>query len=232
MRLDRFLSEVNKGTRSKVKEAIRKGLAAVNGQVVTRPDFQVNESADLVTFQGEACIYRRFAYFMLNKPAGVVSATRDRISATVLELLGGVTDRELFPVGRLDKDTEGLLLITNDGELAHRLLAPKNHVDKTYFVRIKKALSREAVHALEAGLDIGDESPTLPARTEYGGGNELLLTIQEGRYHQVKRMLAAVENEVVFLKRVSFGPLALDETLSPGAFRELTAEEVEKLKQC
>lgn len=232
MRLDRYLSEMNKGTRSRIKEAIRKGMAVVNGQVITKPDFQVDEGADLITFQGEACSYRRFAYFMLNKPSGVVSATRDRVSATVLELLNGVTDRELFPVGRLDKDTEGLLLITNDGALAHRLLAPKNHVDKTYFVRIKSALSREAVHALETGLDIGDEAPTLPARTEYGGGNELLLTIREGRYHQVKRMLAAVDNEVVFLRRVSFGPLALDETLSPGEFRELTAEEVELLKLC
>ena len=168
-------------------------------------------------------------YYMLNKPQGVVSATQDNTCKTVLDILDVDCKKDLFPVGRLDKDTEGLLLITNDGELAHKLLSPKKHVDKTYLVGIARKLSTEDIEKLELGVDIGEKHLTQPAKVEVISDTEIKLTIHEGKFHQVKRMLKAVDNEVLTLKRVSFGGLKLDETLKTGEYRELTEQEIEIL---
>ena len=230
VRLDKFLCDCNIGTRSQVKDLIRKGQVSVNHQTVKKADQKISEDNDLVTVQGMPVQYRKYAYYMLNKPTGVVSATQDNTAQTVLELLKGVTDKELFPVGRLDKDTTGFLLITNDGDLAHRLLSPKKHVDKQYLVTIEHPLTEEEKVSLCTGVDIGDEEKTLPAALEILSDSQILLTIQEGRFHQVKRMLKAVQNEVLALKRVSFGPLLLDDSLEEGCFRPLTEEEIELLQ--
>lgn len=230
MRLDKYLCDLNMGTRSQVKDLIRLGQVSVNGTVAPKGDIKIEENKDLIICRGQLCRYRRYAYYMLNKPAGTVSAVKDNTADTVLSLLTGVKDKELFPAGRLDKDTEGLLLITNDGELTHRLLSPRHHVDKTYRATLRDTLSQEDIHLLEEGVDIGDEKNTLPARIQVLDNKEILLTIQEGRYHQVKRMLHAVGNEVMHLKRISFGCLTLDDTLKPGEFRELTEKEISLLK--
>lgn len=230
MRLDKFLCEMNIGTRSQVKDYIKKGLVTVNDQTAKKPEIHVDPENDKIAFRGEVLNFQEFYYFMLNKPQGVVSATRDNREKTVLDLLP-VKREDLFPVGRLDKDTEGLLLITNDGPLAHELLSPKKHVDKTYLVTIRKKLTNEVKYKLEQGVDIGDEKPTMPACVEILSDKQIYLTIREGRFHQVKRMLQAVGNEVLALKRVSFGGIALDENLKPGECRELTAEEVLALQK-
>ena len=167
---------------------------------------------------------------MLNKPQGVVSATRDPIDETVLDLLKDTGYGNLFPVGRLDKDTEGLLIMTNDGDFAHHLLSPKKHVDKVYYVEMAGPMAEEDRKALEAGVDIGEKKPTLPAKVERISDTSIYLTITEGRYHQVKRMLKAVGNEVVYLKRIAMGGLVLDESLPGGGYRELTEEEMRKMR--
>ena len=232
MRLDKFLAEAGAGTRSEVKHLIRKKLVSVNGTICSNPDEKVDPEADAIVFKGKPLSCSRFHYYMLNKPAGVVSATEDPRQKTVLDLLGPEAGRNLFPVGRLDKDTEGLLLITDDGALAHQLLSPKKHVDKTYLLTADGTVTADDVKRLEEGVDIGDEKPTLPARAEIlesGPVSTLTLTIQEGRYHQVKRMMEAVGKPVLSLKRLSMGSLVLDETLAPGAFRPLTPEELKDL---
>lgn len=231
MRLDKFLCEMNIGSRSEVKELIRRGQVTVNGIPVKTADSRIDEEADAVCVRGQKLSYQRYFYYMLNKPGGVICAARDNLFATVMELLAPEDRRQdLFSAGRLDKDTEGFLLLTNDGELAHRLLSPKKHVDKTYLVTMAHSLSGEEVQRLEQGVDIGEERLTLPARVSPAKAeNQMLLTIQEGKFHQVKRMLKAVNNEVTALKRVSFGPLTLDEALQPGEYRELTEEEVKIL---
>ena len=232
MRLDKLLSELKIGSRSLVKEEIRKGNVTVNGQIEKDPGRKTDENNDVICVRGERVYYRRFYYYMLNKPGGGVSATSDLRDRTVLDLLASCDRRDdLFPVGRLDKDTEGLLLLTNDGELAHRLLAPKRHVDKAYFVRMAHSLSAEEAMLLENGVDIGEEKLTLPGKVERVSELEIILTIHEGKYHQVKRMLSAVGNEVMFLKRLTFGGLVLDEKLVPGAYRELTEAEVKVLHE-
>lgn len=226
MRLDKFLCELNVGTRSQVKAYLKQGLVTVNGSVVKKPDEKVNESSDTVTFKGRLLKYQPFVYYMLNKPKGVVSATQDNTCKTVLDLIESDRKKNLFPVGRLDKDTEGLLLITNDGELAHNMLSPKKHVDKTYLVGIAHDLKSDDIQALEKGVDIGEDKLTLPAKVKVLSEKEILLTIHEGKFHQVKRMLQAVSNEVVALKRVTFGALTLDDNLKTGEYRELTLEEI------
>ena len=176
--------------------------------------------------------YAEFEYYMLNKPAGCVSATSDNLHKTVLELIDTKVRKDLFPVGRLDIDTEGLLLITNDGALAHQLLSPKKHVDKTYYAEIEGMITNEDVVAFKEGLDIGENTLTLPAKLvilESGTISKIEVTIQEGKYHQVKRMFEAVGKRVVYLKRLSMGTLTLDETLKPGEYRQLTPEEIEHL---
>lgn len=230
MRLDKYLCDLNIGTRSEVKHYIRKGQVTVNGIVEKKFDIQIDENQDMISFQGEELSYQKYAYYMLNKPSGVVSATRDNTADTVLDLLKGVPARNLFPVGRLDKDTEGLLLITNDGTLSHRLLSPKKHVDKTYLLHIHHPLSQQDMKQLEEGVDIGDEKITLPAKVNVINEIQITLTICEGRFHQVKRMLQSVGNEVLYLKRIAFGGIDLDETLLLGDYRELTVQELNTLK--
>lgn len=232
MRLDKFLCEMNIGTRSQVKTYVKQGLVTVNELIVKNADMKIDENRDKITFKGQILSYQKYVYYMLNKPAGVVSATQDNTAATVVSLLGDKMRDDIFPVGRLDKDTTGLLLLTNDGELAHRMLSPKKHVDKVYQVTIEHPLTSDDIQQLEQGVDIGEESLTLPAKIEKPEENLILLTIHEGKFHQVKRMLQAVNNQVIALKRVSFGPLTLDDTLNAGEFRELTIEEVEKCKTC
>ena len=181
-------------------------------------------------FKGQKIIYAEFEYYMLNKPAGVVSATEDKNDKTVIDLVPKPHAKDIFPVGRLDKDTEGLLIITNDGETAHRLLSPKKHVDKTYFVRTSGGeIGTEEVEKLENGVDIGEEKLTLPAEIEMlknGEISESLLTIREGKFHQVKRMFKAVGREVIYLKRISMGNIKLDESLEKGECRKLSEDEI------
>lgn len=225
IRLDKFLCETGAGSRSEVKLLVKKGRVTVNGAVEKAPERKVDEQSDQIALDGQPLSYEKFVYYMLHKPAGVVTATRDSHEKTVMDLLKDAPGKDLFPVGRLDKDTEGLLLITNDGALSHRLLSPARHVDKTYLVKSAAAVTDGMRAALEGGVDIGDEKPTLPAKTELTKEGVLLLTITEGRFHQVKRMLSAVGNEVVYLKRLSMGPLMLDESLLKGEYRALTEEE-------
>ena len=231
IRLDKYLCEMEAGTRSEVKAFIKKGRVTVNGETAKAPEQKVDETRDTVTLDGHSFSYQKYFYYMLHKPAGVVTAVRDHHDQTVLDLLVDAPGKDLSPVGRLDKDTEGLLLITNDGALAHRLLSPVKHVPKTYLVHTKRPVTSQMCEKLEAGVEIGDETPTAPAKTKLLSDTDcgLLLTITEGRFHQVKRMLQAVGNEVVYLKRLSMGALVLDETLSKGSWRALTEEEKAQL---
>ena len=230
MRLDKFLCDTAGLTRTEAKNAVKKGQIAVNGQVQKAADFKVKETTDTVTFQGRPLSYAAFHYYILHKPAGVITATEDKKESTVMDILREEKVKNLFPVGRLDKDTEGLLLITDDGELAHNLLSPKKHVDKEYLVKVRDSISEDDCRKLSEGVDIGDEKPTAPAKVERVAEKEILLTIREGRFHQVKRMLQAVDNEVLFLKRLSMGSLRLPKDLEKGAYRPLSEEEIYKIK--
>ena len=233
LRLDKYLADMGVGTRTEVKNYIRKGRVRVNDTICNKPEFKVSLINDSIYLDDNPIKYIEYLYIMLNKPAGVVSATRDNLSQTVLELLGDVGRKDLFPVGRLDKDTEGLLLISNDGELAHRLLSPKKHVDKVYFVKVKGQLTAEDKEAFLKGVDIGDDKLTLPADLKVISREEISeaeLCLREGRFHQVKRMFEAIGKEVIYLKRLSMGSLQLDPDLAPGSFRALTEPEIELLK--
>lgn len=236
MRLDKYLAEMGVGTRQEVKKQIRQGKAAVNGTVVKAADTKIDETSDEVTIGGQNISYVSYEYYMLNKPAGVVSATEDRRDTTVIDLIKEKKRKDLFPVGRLDKDTEGLLLITNDGDLAHRLLAPKKHVDKVYYAKVAGIVTEDDVEKFAQGIDIGteEEEMTRPARLDIlksGEESEIRLTIHEGKFHQVKRMFQAVEKEVIYLKRERMGSLCLDEDLKPGEYRLLTEEEIENVRK-
>lgn len=234
MRLDKYLTELQVGTRSQVKEYVKKGLVSVNGQIVKKSDIKIDETMDEICYQGKPLRYQKFRYYMLHKPAGVVTATRDNIDRTVIDLLPRDLIKDIFPVGRLDKDTEGLLLLTNDGELSHNLLSPKKHVAKTYYVECSGQLDDDKISRLCNGVDIGDDDLTLPAQVEVitieKDSYVIKLTITEGRFHQVKRMVQAVGGQVTYLKRLTMGTLVLDETLEKGCFRELTEDEITKLK--
>ena len=230
MRLDKFLCDTAGLTRTEAKNAVKKGQIAVNGQVQKAADFKVKENTDTVTFQGKPLSYAAFHYYILHKPAGVITATEDKKESTVMDILREEKVKNLFPVGRLDKDTEGLLFITDDGELAHNLLSPKKHVDKEYLVKVRDSISEDDCRKLSEGVDIGDEKPTAPAKVERVAEKEILLTIREGRFHQVKRMLQAVGNEVLYLKRLSMGSLRLPKDLEKGAYRPLSEEEIYKIK--
>ena len=236
MRLDKYLAEMGVGTRQEVKKQIRQGKAAVNGTVVKAADTKIDETCDEVTICGRKISYVSYEYYMLNKPAGVVSATEDRRDTTVIDLIKEKKRKDLFPVGRLDKDTEGLLLITNDGDLAHRLLAPKKHVDKVYYAKIDGMVTEEDVKRFAEGIDIGaeEEEMTRPAKLDImksAEESEIRLTIHEGKFHQVKRMFLAVGKEVTYLKRERMGTLCLDENLKPGEYRLLTEEEIENVRK-
>lgn len=232
IRLDKYLADMGDGTRSEVKKEITRGNVQINGVPVRRPETKLDTEKDEVTYQGNSAVYEEYEYYMLNKPAGVVSATFDRKDRTVLDLIGERQRKDLFPVGRLDKDTEGLLLITNDGELAHRLLSPKKHVDKVYYVKVQGRLTAEDEERLAEGIDIGEARPALPAGLailKSGEISEAEITIQEGKFHQVKRMFHALGKEVLYLKRLRMGTLVLDEGLKPGQYRRLTEKEREGL---
>lgn len=231
MRIDKFLANQDIGSRSQVKQYIKKGMISINGTVCKSPEQKIDENTDQISYNGTVIGYQKHHYYMLNKPAGCVSTT-------ILDLLkGSVSVKNLFPVGRLDIDTEGLLLITDDGELSHNLLSPSKHVAKTYFARIDGLVTEEHIKAFKAGLDIGDDKPTKPGTLVIKSTNpdtstsEILLTITEGRYHQVKRSFEALGMKVTYLKRLSMGSLALDEALAPGEFRELTETELQALIQ-
>ena len=222
IRLDKYLADMGAGTRQEVKRKIRKGLVSVNHKTAGAPDLKIREGEDVVSVEGREIGYAAYEYYMLNKPAGVVSATTDSRDLTVVDLIQEKRRKDLFPVGRLDKDTEGLLLITNDGLLAHRLLSPRCHVDKTYYARIRGAVTQEDVLAFAEGVDIGEDGQverTMPGILEVLTSNaesEIRLTIQEGKYHQVKRMFLAVGKEVTYLRRERMGTLVLDMDLKPG----------------
>lgn len=236
MRLDKYLAEMGVGTRQEVKKQIRQGKVTVNGTVVKAADTKIDETCDEVTIGGLNISYVSYEYYMLNKPGGVVSATEDRRDTTVIYLIKDKKRKDLFPVGRLDKDTEGLLLITNDGDLAHRLLAPKKHVDKVYYAKIDGMVTEEDVKRFAEGIDIGaeEEEMTRPAKLDImksAEESEIRLTIHEGKFHQVKRMFLAVGKEVTYLKRERMGTLCLDENLKPGEYRLLTEEEIENVRK-
>lgn len=238
MRLDKFLADVGLGSRKEVKGLIKKGQVTVNGKVIKSDKFQVKELLDEIAYLDEKLMYQKNFYYLLNKPAGVVSATQDNYDETVLDLLNDFDYREdLFPVGRLDKDTEGLLLITNDGALAHRLLSPKKHVEKEYFAKVAGVMTAEDIDAFSKGLVISQGEETLPAVLTIDAVNEaeqtsdIRLILHEGKFHQVKRMVKAVGKEVTYLKRIRMGNVVLPADLRLGEYRELTAEELVKIQE-
>ncbi len=233
IRLDKFLADAGKGTRSEVKLFIKQGRVDVNNSIVKKADIKINPDKDYVKLDGKKLVFQEFQYYMLNKPKGVVSATTDSRDKTVIELIKGDKRRDLFPVGRLDKDTEGLLIITNDGILANNLLSPGKHIDKTYYAHIEGVVTEDTVSRFGAGLDIGDGKLTASATLTIEESDlisKVKITITEGRYHQIKRMFEAVDMKVVYLKRLSMGKLCLDEKLELGEYRELTEQEIELLK--
>lgn len=236
IRLDKFLVEMDRGSRSQIKEAAKKGRILVNGEPEKRTERKIAPECDNVVFDGIPVSYLAWEYYMLNKPQGVVSATEDNLHQTVIDLIDDAVRKDLFPVGRLDIDTEGLLIITNDGDLAHRLLSPKKHVDKQYFARIEGTLPDDAISQMEAGMTLKDGTGVKPAKLEIlkqdtaSKVHEIMLTIQEGKFHQVKRMFEVLDCQVTYLKRISMGSLSLDEALQPGEYRRLTEEELEMLK--
>jgi 16S rRNA pseudouridine516 synthase len=233
MRIDKMLANLGYGSRKEVKKLLKDGAVKVNGEILKDSKEHVDPNKDIVSIHGQEVIYKEFIYLMMNKPAGVISATEDNRDETVIDLLE-IDDQvfEPFPVGRLDKDTEGLLLITNDGQLAHRLLSPKKHVPKTYFAVIEGEVTEEDINAFQKGVTLDDGYETKPGHLvilKSGLMSDIELTITEGKFHQVKRMFQAVGKRVVYLKRISMGPLKLDETLELGEYRELTEEELNEL---
>ncbi|MCM1179320.1 MAG: rRNA pseudouridine synthase [Clostridium sp.] len=239
MRIDKFLADAGIGTRSEIKKYIKKGSVQVNGMPIQKPDIKIETAKDSVTFQHQIIHLEEFEYYLLNKPAGYVSATTDHTAPTVLSLIES-RRKDLFPVGRLDKDTEGLLLITNDGALSHRLLSPKYHVDKTYYAIVEGNVNEQDIHLFSQGLVVGDADlhTALPAKlsivADYNAEENLSyvnITIQEGKFHQIKRMFQTVGKKVIYLKRISFGTLTLPEDLPCGRYRRVTEEELELLKK-
>ncbi|MGM9530314.1 pseudouridine synthase [Intestinibacter sp.] len=234
-RIDKILSNLGYGSRSELKKLCKNGLVKVNGKVINNPGVQVDVENDEILFDGEKVVYKEFIYLMLNKPNGYISATFDKRDPIVLDLI----DKEdlifePFPVGRLDKDTEGLLVLTNDGQLAHRVLSPKKHVPKTYYAKVEGVVTEEDIKAFAEGVTLDDGYETMPAELEIlksDNISEIELTIHEGKFHQVKRMFESVGKKVVYLKRLSMGKLKLDEGLALGEYRELTEEEVRMIEE-
>lgn len=235
-RMDKYLADMGVGTRSEVKEYIRKGRVSVNGTTIKASDTRIDTGKDTVAFDGIPIGYVEYEYYMLNKPQGVVSATEDRRDKTVLDLIATKSRKDLFPVGRLDKDTEGLLLITNDGNLAHELLSPKKHVDKVYYARIDGIVTESHAAEFSKGIVIDKGIQTMPSKLkilmvhEEENTSEIELVIHEGKFHQVKRMFEACGMKVSYLKRLRMGTLKLDEKLKTGEYRKLTEKELAELK--
>ena len=235
MRVDKLLSNVGVASRAELKKYCKQGLISVNGKVINNPGVQVDSESDDIRFNGEKIVYREFVYIMLNKPDGYISATFDKYDPIVLDLIDqSYLVFEPFPVGRLDKDTEGLLVLTNGGQLAHRVLSPKKHVPKTYYAKIQGKVTEEDILAFEKGVILDDGYETMPSQLKIlksDDMSEIELTIHEGKFHQVKRMFESVGKKVVYLKRLSMGKLKLDESLKLGEYRELTGEEVKLIEE-
>jgi len=235
-RLDKVLSNLGYGSRKEIKGIVKKKLVEVDGVIAKDSAMQLDPEKAVIKVNGELVKYRQYIYLLMNKPSGVVSATFDNHDETVVDLLDvDYQVFEPFPVGRLDKDTVGLLLLTNDGELNHRLIAPKYHVDKVYYAQINKPVDEEDIKAFEKGIVLDDGYECMPAKLEIissdDDGAEVYVTIQEGKFHQVKRMFQSREKTVVYLRRIKFGSLTIDESLEEGEYRELTEEELSYLKQ-
>jgi len=234
-RLDKVVASTGKWSRREVKNLVRQGAVLVNGVPARSPEDKVDADIAQISVNGEKLTYREYTWIMLNKPAGYLSATEDGKGATVLDLLPQELQRQgLFPVGRLDKDTEGLLLLTNEGGLAHDLLSPRHHVDKVYYTRVAGRLAEEDCAAFESGMTLGDGLVCQPAKLEIitaGEESEAHVTLREGKFHQVKRMLAFLGKPVLYLERVRMGTLTLDSSLSRGEYRFLTDEEVSLLRE-
>lgn len=233
MRLDRYLANMGCGSRSEVKRTIRFGNVAVNGRPIKEESFQINPGCDIVVYWGNEVAYNEYIYLMLNKPAGVVSATEDTRERTVLDLIDPkYLNKGIFPVGRLDKDTEGLLILTNNGELGHKLLSPKMKTPKGYFAKISGVIGLEAIEYFKNGIILEDGYQTKPAKLEIissGEQSEVKVIITEGKYHQIKRMFQTLGKKVLYLKRLTMGNLSLDPALRIGDYRELTRKEIQIL---
>lgn len=234
MRLDKYLTEMGIGSRSEVKNYAKAGRVSVNGEKIKSTDTKIDTQKDTIEFDGQTVGYVEYEYYMLNKPQGVLSATMDKKATTVVDLIDSKVRGDLFPVGRLDKDTEGLLIITNDGVLCHNLLSPKKHVDKVYYAIVDGEVKEEHIEIFKNGIRLDEDTVTKPAELKIiasGEESEVFITIHEGKFHQVKRMVNAIGGEVMYLKRLSMGSLKLDENLKPGEYRKLTGEELDALKQ-
>lgn len=234
IRLDKFLCEMGVGSRTQVKEYIKKGRVKVNGDIAKSPELKIDENDVKVEFDNTLIGFVDKEYYMLNKPAGVVSATVDNLHKTVIDIIDDKKRKDLFPVGRLDIDTEGLLVITNDGDMAHRLLSPKKHVSKVYYAKIDGQVTNEHIISFKDGLVLKDGNKTLPGNLTIIKSDtisEIELEIFEGKFHQVKKMFEAIGLKVIYLKRLSMGKLRLDDNLKNGEYRPLTDEEIELLSK-
>ena len=232
MRLDKFLKENGICSRSEAKKILKQGLVVVNGEVIKDSDFKIDENNDVISYDGQVINYQEYVYLMVNKPAGVICATEDYKDRTILDLVNEYKHKSLFPFGRLDKDSVGLVILSNNGQLAHELLSPKKHVDKKYYLKIKGKLTGEDVEAFKEGIVLEDGYKCKSAILEIVSSediSECYATISEGKFHQLKRMFVMLGKEVVYLKRVSFGKVILDESLKEGEYRELTQEEIDSL---
>ncbi|MDD6011302.1 MAG: pseudouridine synthase [Oscillospiraceae bacterium] len=230
-RVDKLISSQGKYTRSEVKKLIREGRVTVDGKTVTRPETKADADSQVITVDGEILGYKKHLYIMLNKPKGVISASRDGKETTVVDLVPAALQRNgLFPAGRLDGDTTGFVLITDDGDFAHRILSPKNHIQKTYHAELAEEITEETIAAFRNGVELSDGTLCLEAELRSLGGRQAEIKICEGKYHQVKRMFAALGNKVLALKRTAMGNLPLDESLAPGECRELTREELAQIE--
>lgn len=233
MRIDKFLSNMGIASRSEASKAARQGQILVNGTAIKKADIHIDPETDEIAFCGRSVSYRKYTYILMNKPDGVVSATDDGRDKTVIDLLPEDLQRlGLFPCGRLDKHTLGLVLLTDNGELAHKLLSPKHHVDKKYRFESKFPISDDDVKKLESGATLDDGYVTRPCRiTLCDDGRSGYITLTEGKYHQIKRMLESVNNKIIYLERVSFGPLTLDEGMQRGEWRFLNNDEIKELEE-
>lgn len=231
MRIDKYLADCGIGTRTEVKKYIKAKQITVNGELVTKPELKIDENADNICFKGQPITYEKYVYYLFHKPSGCVTAKQDNVHKTVMEYFpDDIKAKDISPVGRLDLDTEGLLLFTNDGPLTHHLLSPTHHIPKTYYAVLDKIVPETAVEHFKNGVDIGDDKLTLPAELVILSDKEAELTIHEGRFHQVKRMFEAVGCTVTYLKRLSMGSLTLGD-LEKGEFRKLTEDEVKELQK-
>lgn len=234
MRIDRFLKETGICKRKEVNNILKKKLVTVNKKVITDTGFKINENVDLIEYDGKKIEYSQYIYIMLNKPSGIISASEDQRETTVVDLVKEYKHRHLFPFGRLDKDSVGLLILSDDGKLAHELLSPKKHVDKKYFLRIKGRLDEGDITKFSEGIVLEDNTKCKPAKLEILNSDEIsecYVTISEGKFHQLKRMFKMLGKEVIYLKRISFGLINLDESLKEGEYRLLKEKEIALLKK-